>query len=102
MPARIEESLHSLHGGLQRCPTLGRYPAWDVDLMAYGDGRALPPRSDRVSRLSLREQPPMPNANARYDLEADWSSCATAARRAESTRRGAGRSDCGTLCQIHP
>ena len=101
MPAMIEEASTAFMEVYSRVRRWGDIPPWDVDLMAYGDGQPCPRGATEYPVFPFGNNRPMPNANGRYDRASGLVSCDTAARRTESTRRGAGRRDCETLCQIH-
>lgn len=69
VPARIEETSTAfveVYSGARRW---GDVPAWDVDLMAYGDGRRCPQGAIEYPVFPFGKNRPMPNANARFDLE---------------------------------
>jgi hypothetical protein len=44
-------------------------PAWDVDLMAYGEGQRCPRGAIEYPVFPFGKNRPMPNANARFDSE---------------------------------
>lgn len=45
----------------------GEVPSWDVDLMAYGDGRPCSRGATEYPAFPFGDNRPMPNADARYD-----------------------------------
>ncbi len=66
-PAMIEEAATAfmeVYGGARRW---GDIPAWDVDLMAYGDGKPCPRGATEYPVFPFGNNRRMPNANARYD-----------------------------------
>jgi hypothetical protein len=67
-PATIEESstaFMEVYSGARRW---GDIPAWDVDLMAYGDGQPCRRGATEYPVFPFGNNRPMPNANARYDF----------------------------------
>ena len=69
MPALIEEESTAFMEIYSRARRWGDIPAWDVDLMAYGDGQSCPGGATEYPVFPFGNNRPMPNANARYDLE---------------------------------
>jgi hypothetical protein len=71
MPATIEETstaFMEVYSGARRW---GDVPAWDVDLMAYGDGQRCPHGAVEYPAFPFGKNRPMPNANARFDPAGD-------------------------------
>jgi hypothetical protein len=67
MPAMIEEpstAFMEVYSGARRWRDI---PPWDVDLMAYGDGRPCPRGATDYPVFPFGNNRAMPNANARYD-----------------------------------
>ena len=67
MPPMIEEVSTAFVEVYSRARRWGDIPAWDVDLMAYGDGRPCPRGTTEYPVFPFGNNRPMPNANARYD-----------------------------------
>ena len=68
MPAMIEEgstAFMEVYSGARRW---GDIPPWDVDLMAYGEGRPCPRGTTEYPVFHFGNNRPMPNANACYDI----------------------------------
>ncbi len=66
-PAMIENSstaFMEVYSGARRW---GDIPPWDVDLMAYGDGKPCPRGATEYPVFAFGNHRPMPNANARYN-----------------------------------
>jgi hypothetical protein len=67
VPATIEESATAfmeVYAGARRW---GDIPTWDVDLMAFGDGKPCPRGATEYPVFPFGNNRPMPNANARHD-----------------------------------
>jgi hypothetical protein len=68
-PALIETDATAfleVYGHAQRWSDI---PAWNVDLMAYGDGQPCPRGAIEYPVFPFGNNRPMPNANAHYDAE---------------------------------
>ncbi len=101
MPAMTEETSTAFMEVYSRVRRWGDIPPWDVDLMAYGDGRLCPAERPSTPSSPSGTTARCPTPTPATNWQAAWSSCDTAAQRTESTRRGAGRRDCERYCAIH-
>jgi hypothetical protein len=66
-PATIEKSSTAFMEVYSRARRWGDILAWDVDLMAYGDGQPCPRGTTEYPVFPFGNNRPMPNANASYD-----------------------------------
>ena len=66
-PAVIDQTSTAFLEVYSRARRWGDIPAWDVDLMAYGDGRPCTRGATEYPVFPFGNNRPMPNANTRYD-----------------------------------
>jgi len=67
VPALIDETSTAFMEVYSRARRWCDIPRWDVDLMAYGDGRPCPRGAIEYPVFPFGNNRPMPNANAGYD-----------------------------------